>query len=141
MNSPLIVDTGVWVSYLDARATFHEWSVEQFKKQTSLPLTCEAVVTETLFLMNQVRNGWAKAIELFETGAIKIPFHLEDELKSVTALMRKYHDVPMSLADACLVRMAETYRHSTILTLDGDFKIYRMHGNRVIPARFPPEKA
>ena len=51
--------------------------------------------------------------------------------------MRKYADVPMSLADACLVRMAELNAHSSVLTLDRDFRVYRKHGRQVIPLAMP----
>jgi predicted nucleic acid-binding protein len=52
-------------------------------------------------------------------------------------LMRKYGDVPMSLADACLVRLAEIIPHSIVLTLDRDFTVYRKHGRQVIPLLIP----
>ena len=51
--------------------------------------------------------------------------------------MRKYADVPMSLADACLVRMSETLADSVILTTDADFRIYRRHGRQVVPCMMP----
>ena len=53
------------------------------------------------------------------------------------ALLRKYADVPMSVADACLVRMAEVTAHSTVLTLDRGFRVYRKHGRQVIPLLMP----
>jgi predicted nucleic acid-binding protein len=43
----------------------------------------------------------------------------------------------MSLADACLVRLSELHRDSTVFTLDSDFRIYRRHGNKVIPVLMP----
>ena len=51
--------------------------------------------------------------------------------------MQKYADVPMSVADACLVRMAETIPQSIIFTLDDDFRTYRRHGRQVIPLLIP----
>ena len=50
---------------------------------------------------------------------------------------RDRHHLPMSLADACLVRMAELHSGSTVLTVDSDFTVYRMHGRRVIPVILP----
>jgi uncharacterized protein len=61
---------------------------------------------------------------LLEHGAITIPFNLADEFPAISSLMIRYQSVPMSLADACLVRMAEIYPESQILTLDSDFQIY-----------------
>ncbi|MGH8628172.1 MAG: hypothetical protein ACREYC_23880 [Gammaproteobacteria bacterium] len=51
--------------------------------------------------------------------------------------MRKYANVPMSLADACLVRMTEILPDPVILTTDADFRIYRRHGRHVVPAVTP----
>jgi predicted nucleic acid-binding protein len=62
---------------------------------------------------------------------------LADELESVLRLMQKYSDVPMSLADACLVRMTETRANAMILTADEDFRIYRRHGRQVVPCTMP----
>jgi len=51
--------------------------------------------------------------------------------------MVKYANVPMSFADACLVKMSEQYSKSVVLTLDSDFLIYRRHGNQSIPTIMP----
>lgn len=64
-------------------------------------------------------------------------FELADELDRVLNLMQKYADVPMSLADACLVRMTETLADPVILTTDTDFRIYRRHGRHVVPCVTP----
>jgi predicted nucleic acid-binding protein len=55
--------------------------------------------------------------------------------------MTKYADVPMSLADACLIRMTELDDSRAVMTLDGDFLVYRRHGRQVIPVMMPPELA
>ena len=70
--------------------------------------------------------------EWLQNGAIVVPFHLSNEIPQIETLMRKYADVPMSFADACLVRMAELHDDSAILTLDTDFLIYRKHGRQRI---------
>jgi predicted nucleic acid-binding protein len=51
--------------------------------------------------------------------------------------MEKYADVPMSLADACLVRMTEMVSDAVILTTDRDFQIYRRHGRQVVACLTP----
>ena len=56
---------------------------------------------------------------------------------AVARLLTKYADVPMSLADACLVRMAEQHTHSIVWTLDSDFQRYRKHGRQIIPTLLP----
>jgi len=55
----------------------------------------------------------------------------------VLKLMDKYADVPMSLADACLVRASESLADPLLLTTDADFRIYRRHGRRTVPCVIP----
>jgi len=62
---------------------------------------------------------------------------LSDEIESVEKLMQRYDSVPISLADACLVRMAEIYTETSVLTLDSDFRIYRQHRNQEISVIMP----
>ncbi|HEX6767955.1 MAG TPA: pilus assembly protein, partial [Candidatus Binatia bacterium] len=64
-------------------------------------------------------------------------FHLDNDVESVTKLLQKYADVPMSLADACLVRMSETFPDPMILTTDSDFRIYRRHSRQTVPCKLP----
>ena len=61
-----------------------------------------------------------------------VDFHLDSELQAVRKLMVKYASVPMPLADACLVRMAELDKGRSIVTLDSDFHVYRRHGRKTI---------
>jgi hypothetical protein len=67
----------------------------------------------------------------------EIPLAVKDEQADLRALMRRYRNRPMSLADACLVRLSEIHTSGEVFTLDSDFRIYRRHGNRVIPVRMP----
>jgi len=102
-------------------------------------LTCEAVVSETCFLVRHARGGPSAVLELFNRGALRIAFQLEDNVSAVR-LMARYARVPMSLADACLVRMAEAHTDSRVLTLDRDFRLYRKHGRHAIPAIMPEDR-
>ena len=73
-----------------------------------------------------------------EREVIRVAFNLGNQITAVRKLMRKYRSTPMSLADACLVRMSELFSESAIFTLDGDFRVYRRHGRQVIPLIGPP---
>ena len=70
-------------------------------------------------------------------GHVRVGLHLDDELDRVLALMAKYSDVPMSFADACLVRMAELHDQAVVLSIDRDFRVYRKNGRAVIKALLP----
>jgi len=69
--------------------------------------------------------------------SLRPAFELAGHLAAVLKLMRKYADVPMSLADACLVRMTETHSDAVLLTTDTDFRVYRRHSRQVVPCRLP----
>lgn len=74
-----------------------------------------------------------------EKGVIKVGIRFEEEWESLRELTARYRDVPMSLADATLVRLSELHRDSQVFTLDADFHIYRRHGNKAIPVLMPEE--
>jgi predicted nucleic acid-binding protein len=131
MRSGAILDTGPLVAYLRAQEAYHDWAVEQFSKPELSLVTCEPVLTEACFLIARSGRPASRVLELIERGAVRIDFELHDELAAVRALMQRYASVPMSLADACLVRLAELTA-LPICTLDGDFTIYRAHGRRAL---------
>jgi len=74
---------------------------------------------------------------LLERGVIRIAIEVQDEQADLRALMHRYRNRPMSLADACLVRLSELHSDAEVFTLDSDFHIYRLHGNKVIPVLMP----
>jgi predicted nucleic acid-binding protein len=104
-----------------------------WKKLRSPLLTCEAVMAEACFLLQNVHGGESSILSLLAAEVITIPFNLSKEVKPIRQLMKQYESVPMSLADACLVRMSELTRESSVFTLDSDFRIYRQFKNQVIP--------
>ena len=126
-----LLDAGPLVAYLYSRDAYHPWAMEQFETAAVPFHTCEAVLTEACFLLARNRLSPVRVLELCRRGVIRISLDLDAELPSIEASMRRYANVPMSLADACLVRMAET-TGLPICTLDTDFMIYRAHGRRAL---------
>src|SRR3990170_3945809 len=84
-------------------------------------------LSETFHLLGE--RG-AVLMALLHRGSLRPAFDLGDQLEPVLKLMGKYADVPMSLADACLVRMTETLSDALLLTTDADFRLYRRHGRQ-----------
>ncbi len=137
MRPPVIIDTGPLVAVLNSRDNYHHWVVAQLKTLPSPLLTCEAVISETGFLSGLHLHKVNAIFEWLNNGALAIAFQFKEERTAVHKLMVKYNDVPMSFADACLVRMTEWYPHSMVLTLDHDFLVYRKHGNQRITTIMP----
>src|ERR1017187_1472008 len=99
--------------------------------------TCEAVMAEASHLVRRVAGGPQRVIDLVSRGVVVVPFRLQDEAGLIQELMGRYADVPMSLADACLVRMTEQHEESVNVTTDSDFRIYRRNGRQEIPLLTP----
>jgi predicted nucleic acid-binding protein len=95
------------------------------------------VISEACFLLSRVRDGQDAVFELLSEDILKVDFRLSSEVDSVRALMRKFQNVPMSFADACLVRMSELDPSTRILTLDSDFRVYRRNSRQAIPTVMP----
>jgi uncharacterized protein len=138
MRSGVLVDTGPLVAYLSERDAHHDWAVEIFSGLKPPAITCEPVLTEACFLV--VRNGHPATLVLDYALAseMHVGLQLEPEMPAIRALMRRYANVPMSLADACLVRLAET-TGLPVCTLDRDFEIYRTGGRRGLDLIIPPD--
>ncbi len=137
MIKQLIADTGVIVAFLDKRDFWNEWTNEQMRHLPIPFLTCEAVIVEACFLVAHLHNGKENVFKLVSSGVLQIEFSLQSEIESIETLMKKYKDVPMDFADACLVRMSELIENSVVLTVDSDFRIYRKNGKNEIPLIIP----
>jgi predicted nucleic acid-binding protein len=136
-RGPVLLDTGPLVSFLASGLSHHLWVVEQWKRLGSPLLTCEPVLTEAAFLLTREGRDADAVFELLERGVIRIALSVQEEQADLRALMHRYRSRPMSLADACLVRLSELHNSAEILTLDSDFRIYRRHGNKVIKVLMP----
>jgi predicted nucleic acid-binding protein len=98
-------------------------------------MTCEAVLSEATHLLGQ--HGLGNFLSLLRRGAVVCRYRFAEDVAPVIKLLGKYKDVPMSFADACLVRMTETLDDPVLLTTDGDFRVYRRHSRQVIPCLLP----
>jgi predicted nucleic acid-binding protein len=137
MERDVLIDTGPLVAALAKRDNHHQWAVARLKEIEPPLETCEAVVTEAAFLLRGAPGAADALLALLEEGILTVRFDLEEQAQAVRALMRRYVDQPMSLADACLVRLSEIRSGAKILTLDQDFRRYRRLGRKTIPLIAP----
>ena len=133
MKQGVLVDTGPLVAFLNRRDRFHEWTATQWNQIAPPMLTCEAVISEACFLLSSIKGGSDQVLLLIHRKILMISFHLDEHIDPINKLLLKYQSVPMSLADACLVRMSELRSNSRVFTLDSDFNLYRKNGRQVIP--------
>ncbi len=136
-GTKILADTGPLVAYVSQTDQHHRWALAIFGSFYEPIHTCEAVVSEAIFLLRSAGLEVETFLQLLERGAVRTDFSLEENRADVLNLLRKYADQPMSLADACLVRMAELHDHCQIFTTDRDFLVYRRKGRGVIPLLVP----
>ena len=133
----VLLDTGPWVALLSRNDTHHKWAVEQFRLFPPPLLSCEAVVAETCFLLKRSGFDPSLPLQFIDRGVVQLPFVLQEQIGSVSSLFKRYENVPASLADAALIRLAEINDSPLLITTDSDFHIYRRHGRQTIPLVTP----
>ena len=137
MAKTVLIDSGPIVAVLRRRDQHHAWARAHFESSDQSFVTCEAVISESHFLLEGTPGGAEALYALLERGIINVPFTLAGQLVETVRLIRRYRDVPISLADACLVRMAELDERTVVFTTDSDFRLYRRNGRQVIPLIIP----
>ena len=135
MAATVLVDTSFLVALFSRRDPNHAWASGLMKRWPPPWQTCDAILSETFHMVGLTGIPLLAAVirdrGLTSTGVSDLG------VDEVLALMEKYADVPMSFADACLVRMTEVSSDPTLLTTDADFRIYRRHGRKAIPYAMP----
>jgi uncharacterized protein len=135
MARSVIVDSGFLVALVRRDDALHRWAFELSGRFAAPWHTCESVLSETFFLAGAAVRQ--QVCEMLRRSLVVSSFTLAAERDTVLSLMSKYADVPMSLADACLVRMTEIMPDPVILTTDADFRVYRRHSRQVVPCLMP----
>jgi predicted nucleic acid-binding protein len=123
-----IVDTGPLVAFLDRRERHHRWAAERIAGLEAPLLICEPVLAEAMYLLARLPKAQDALFGLIENGALRVAFRIDQHIPALRRLRQKYRDRPMSLADSCIVRMAELNERHAIFTLDSDFSVYRWNG-------------
>ncbi len=137
MAERVLIDAGPIVAILIPADQHHRWASDQFSSLPPPLFTCEAVLSEAQFLVHRFGGDPVVVLEMITKGVLNVAFDAEAEADRLIKLQRTYQNLPMSLADACLVRMSELHAPSRVFTLDSDFRIYRRHGRQVIPVLAP----
>jgi uncharacterized protein len=136
-NERTVVDTGPLVALFSRADQYQHWAREEFERLTPPLFTCEAVLSETQLLVHERGGNPLAVLEMVKRGMLNVAFELEDEVERLLELQRSYADVPISLADACLVRMTELHARSRVMTTDSDFRIFRRNRRQIIPLLAP----
>ncbi len=104
----------------------------QFKELPAPFATCEPVLAEIAFLLSRHGEGSRRFFELLASRLLEVNFSGLAEQQALAKLCDKFKDMPMSLANACLVRMAEQSADAAVFTLDAHLRVYRKNGRQAI---------
>ncbi|MGH7809062.1 MAG: type II toxin-antitoxin system VapC family toxin [Candidatus Binatia bacterium] len=122
----ILVDTGPLVALIHEDDNEHPTCKEIFLTLNESLGTVWPVLSEAMYLLSFSWQAQIALWEMIESGAVELLALDRSDVERMKELMRKYRDLPMDLADAALVRVAERERIRRIFTLDRrDFQIYR----------------
>lgn len=125
MEHRVLLDTGPLTAFLNSRDQFHPWVLRQFRQIKTGLVTCEPVISETLYLTGNSVAAIRAVSGMIGEDLIRIHPVLSEQAGSVFQLMEKYSDLPASLADVCLLYMFNAGIGDKIITLDSDFREFR----------------
>ena len=129
--SGVLLDTGPLVALLSENDANHARARQLFGECAPPFRLCEAVIAEACFLMKKVDpSGPEEVVALGRRGVYVVSFRIDDHWSSIEALLKKYANRPISVADASLIRCAEIQQESRIATFDSDFNVYRWGRNK-----------
>jgi predicted nucleic acid-binding protein len=132
-----ILDAGPLIALLNKRDLHHSWARDTLRRLGPPFYSCSEAMAETA----AVTGKPGPIVEMIHAGEIILAFDLGTQAAAVLSLLRKYADVEMDLADACIVRMSEVHRDSRVITVDrDDFAAYRRNGRDSIPVVVPPAR-
>jgi predicted nucleic acid-binding protein len=134
---PVLLDTGAILALLDRSERAHEKCVRALDGLRRPLVTCEAVITESCYLLRERPQAVQAVLANVESGFFAIPFQLSRSAGKIQAILTKYRDTPADFADACLVQMADELDTGDILTLDSDFTHYRWRRTRAFHLLIP----
>jgi predicted nucleic acid-binding protein len=133
----VVVDAGPIVAWLRANDPLHDWAAEQIGRLRPPLISCEAVLSEAAHLVRRGGGDPASVLMLVAKDVVRVGISVQEQAAQLHSLMDRYGNVPMSLADACLVRLSELLDDAAIMTFDSDFRIYRRSGRALIPLMAP----
>jgi uncharacterized protein len=132
-----ILDAGPLIAALNSADHYHRWATETLERISPPFYSCPEAMAEAAAMTGQP----TAIVEMIQAGEIVLAFDLSEQTAAVLALLKKYRDRQMDLADACIVRMTELTRDCRVMTLDrADFSVYRRNGRELIPVIVPPSK-
>ena len=128
----ILIDAGPIIALFDKDDRFHDQIKEFLKNNHYTLITTWAVATEVCHMLDFSVQAQVAFLEWTERGAVEIVDIKPSSLKRLIELTKKYHDVPMDLADGSLIILAEIRNIKKIITIDSDYYVYRTIRNEYL---------
>jgi uncharacterized protein len=128
-----IADTGFIIAFVNRRDHFHDWAVAVAHEIEAPLITCEAVLAEAAYHLRSVEH----VSSLIDFGLIQCDFDVTAALPRLSALAQRYSERHPDLADLCLIVLSERLPNHKVVTVDGDFRVYRRLQREIIPTVMP----
>jgi hypothetical protein len=128
----VLADTGPIVAILSRRDQHHKICVEALRDMPGPLFTCWPVITEAAWLLRRDSNAIQRLLNSIDAGLFEMLTLTTADAKPISAIMKKYRDIRIQLADAALVHLAARDGVDTVFTLDRrDFSVYRLPKGKV----------
>lgn len=135
----VLADTGPIVAILSRRDQYHKICLDALRDMPGPLFTCWPVITEVAWLLRRNANAIQQLLNSIEVGLFEILALTTEDAKPIAAVMKKYRNIRIRLADAALVHLAARDGVDTVFTLDRrDFSVYRLprgRAFRILPIR------
>jgi len=132
-----IADTGFLVAFANRADRHHAWALELAEDVSEPLLTCDAVLAEAAFHLQDAHL----VLSMVSEGLVDPVFRCVEHLPHLQALARRFADRRPDLADLCLIRLSELHpRHPVITTDVTAFRVYRRNKREAIPLIGPPPR-
>lgn len=136
MKHQPIADTGLIVGLLNPHDQFHSWAKEVAAEVTGGFLTCEAVISEAVFMVRKSSKAKAAIIAMIESDWLRVVPVLPEMRVGVIRILERYHP-QADYADACIVALHEEWGGRVFSTDQRDFLVYRTRAERMVEVVLP----
>lgn len=125
-----IIDAGPLIALFDRDDAYHSRIVASVRTYSGRFVSTWPVVTEAMHILRRFQLNQLSLLQWISSGGVQIANLDTAELPEMMALFGKYADVPMDFADCSIVQLAAKSGIHDIFTIDSDFTIYRVQGNK-----------
>jgi hypothetical protein len=120
-----LIDSGPLIALFDKSDKYHSKVLQFLKHHSGELITTWSVVTEVLHMLDFNLQVQIDFIKWIEQGGLQLYEITHTDIVQMRLMMEKYIDIPIDLADASLMYLANRDKIKNIVSIDSDFDIYR----------------